>query len=74
MIVFKKSSSSTLDKIPIAGKVVLFKLREDLKKKLQEQPQINSIDFEEKYYRLRNISYIKEDNEELIYVLNYDEN
>lgn len=67
MIVFKKSSSSFLEK-------VLFKLREDLKKKLQEQPQINSIDFEEKYYRLRNISYIKEDNEELIYVLNYDEN
>ena len=57
----------------IAGKVV-FKFREDLKKKLQEEPQISSIDFEEKYYRLRNISYIKEDSEEVIYVLNYDEN
>lgn len=67
MIVFKKSSSSFLEK-------VLFKLREDLKIKLQEKPQINSIVFEKKYYRLRNISYIKEDNEELIYVLNYDEN
>lgn len=67
MIVFKKSSSSFFEK-------VLFKLREDLKTKLQEKPQINSIVFEEKYYRLRNISYIKEDNEELIYVLNYDEN
>ena len=67
MIVFKKSSSSFLEK-------VLFKIREDLKIKLQEKPQINSIVFEKKYYRLRNISYIKEDNEELIYVLNYDEN
>lgn len=73
MIVFEKSSFSILDKMFIAGKVV-FKFREDLKKKLQEEPQISSIDFEEKYYRLRNISYIKEDSEEVIYVLNYDEN
>lgn len=71
MIVFEKETSSNACKISIIGEI-LFNYREDLKKRLQERPEINSIYYKEKCYYLKRVSYIKEDNKELIYVLNYD--
>lgn len=49
MIVFKKETSSNACKIPIIGEI-LFNYREDLKKRLQERPEINSIYYKEKCY------------------------
>lgn len=71
MIVFEKETSSNACKISIIREI-LFNYREDLKKRLQERPEINSIYYKEKCYYLKRVSYIKEDNKELIYVLNYD--
>lgn len=73
-IVFQKEYSSNTYKIPFIGKM-LFKCREDLKERIKKEVFDNrTISFKDKHYYFKDVSCVRVDSEEILYILNYDRN